>query len=167
MKINIKLMLGAMFFPAILLAQNPLAEHANQKPREKFSTLYIVLSPSSGKELMVTHNLIINNSKIAKLEQMRADLVQKRFGSSANVVFIVTPTAGVKLTKIGDIYKKHNVSTSKRRLPLKLDGMLYSASDDVVVDETSLKSFDNLADSIVLKTSNREEILEKRKRKLQ
>ncbi|MGF7083005.1 hypothetical protein [Mucilaginibacter sp. UYCu711] len=167
MKRNLKLILGIILFPTILMAQKPHQEHANQKPAEKFSTLFIVISPSSGKELMVTHNLIINNSKIAKLEQMRADQVQKRFGSSnALVVFFVTPINGVKLTKIADIYKKHNISSENRNLPLKLDGTLYSASDDVVVDESSLKSFDTLADSIVLKTSNREEILEKRKRKL-
>jgi hypothetical protein len=155
MKTTLVLILGIFLLPFSVSAQ---------VSNDKISTIYIIRGGPSQKET-ITRNLVIDMSKVANMEFMKKEEAEKRFGNSERLLVVtITPKPGVKLRKISEFYNDRKLNAVKRKLPLKIDGQAFTETSDVVIDISSVGSFEAGADSVVVKTLNRDKLLESQRK---
>ncbi|MDB5004968.1 MAG: hypothetical protein JWQ34_3193 [Mucilaginibacter sp.] len=144
MKQTIKIIVGALLIQVCALGQA-----FAQKP----SYITIVKNSSSTKEI-VTRHLFVNSLSVADIHGMTQIEAEKRFGKLDNntKVIILTLNPNVKLTSLGQFYKRRNISGKAKNAPLVIDGELVRDTTNLLIDESVVETVNSNADSIVVKT---------------
>lgn len=144
MKTKLIIGLGALLFPLLLLAQ---AE--TSKPK----AFLIIKSPSFSKEIL-TSNILLEASDIAKIEFIPVIEAEKRFGKLPSMQSAtVTLNPGVKISTLSQFYKIHGVNENKRKLPFVINGETWSDTTNLLIVESSLNVINIKTDSIQIMTA--------------
>lgn len=110
--------------------------------------------------------MAIDALNIADVSIIPTQEAEKRYGKleENSLVAVVTLKPGVKISTLGEFYKKHDIKGNKRNLPFVIDGQAITDTTNLVIEESSVKVLNIRTDSIEIMTSAHLRFLENRKK---